>query len=132
MPDLVYTDAGRTLGVEIVDAYYDGDAAKMLWQAAREVPDAPNRWGGPEPDRRLLANVESQIQKKCSFAYGPNCALAVRVWPLLTSASEMEDLLRDLRLPDNVPFVAVYLLGNFPMTQKSLGGFHVWSLTADA
>ena len=114
-PDLVYTDAGRILGVEIVDAYYDAADAKRHWKGARKAPDAPKRWSGADPDRRLLGDIDWQIRKKCKRSYGPNGLLVVTVRPAITSEIDMEELLRDLELPDKIRFVGVYLSGHFPI-----------------
>jgi hypothetical protein len=143
-PDLVYTDT-RILGVEIVDAYYDAADAKRQWKGARKAPDAPKRWSGADPDRRLLGDIEWQIRKKCRLAYGPNCILVVSVRPAITSEITMKELLRDLQLPDKIPFIGVYLSGNFPiafhvpwgrpggrnaskLTRPSPGGLRIWQL----
>jgi hypothetical protein len=131
--------------VEIVDAYYDASDAKRQWKGARKAPDAPKRWSGAEPDRRMLGSIEGQIRKKCRLAYGPNCILVVSVRPAVTSEITMEELLSDLQLPDKIPFIGVYLSGNFPIalhvpwgkaSKRSVrktavpspGGFRVWQL----
>ena len=55
--------------------------------------------------------------------------LLVAVLPALTSSRQMSDLLNDIKLPDDVPFVAVILAGEFPESSISGGGgYRVWQL----
>lgn len=127
-PDLVYVNGSRQLRVEVVGAYYDSAHAKLLWGAARSLPDNPRSWSGINFDERLIKDIEKQIHKKCALAYGPRCVLLVSVKPPLTTWKEMKELLRSLALPEHVPFDGIYLAGVFPTSPDSQGGYYVWPL----
>jgi hypothetical protein len=89
-PDLIYREGFDDLGLEIVGAYYDQDDATLLWQNARNVPNAPTEWSGVNFDSALLRSIEMRVREKCRKAYGANCALLVAVQPGLTTAPEMK------------------------------------------
>jgi hypothetical protein len=70
---------------------------------------------------------------------------AGRILGVEVAGAYYDNLLRNLELPDKIPFVGVYLLGNFPMAfnvpwseagkrttrepaASSPGGLHIWQL----
>ena len=124
-PDLIYSDGQSELGIEITSAYYDSDHAKMQWQLARKIPDAPTTWSGMNFDERLAKNIESKISEKCINDYGPNSVLIVFVRADLTFHNELVDLLNGIHLPTSIPFSAIYLLGLFPVSSDCPSGYQV-------
>ncbi|MDM0002894.1 hypothetical protein QTI24_30190 [Variovorax sp. J22P240] len=127
-PDLIYGFDGRTLGIEVVGAYYDKEDSKMQWQGARRHPEAPKRWSGINFDDRLLGSIEKRIAAKCAKNYGSDVILLVAVRPALTAIPDMEALLRRLDLPNNIPFTAVYVGGDFPTSSYAQGGYKAWQV----
>ena len=127
-PDLEYRQGNRSLGVEVVTAYYDTEDAKFKWLAARKRPDAPDKWSGDDFDKSLVENINSALVAKCAKSYGPNCVLAVCVFPTLTPAWEMESRLEDIRVPATNPFDAIYLCGVFPAPIGTPAELRVWKL----
>jgi hypothetical protein len=127
-PDLEYRDGSRLLGVEVATAYYDIEDAKFKWLEARKRPDAPRKWYGKNFDESLVENINSELVDKCAKSYGPNCVLAVCVYPSLTRAWEMESRLKDVRVPATNPFDAIYLYGEFPAPIPNPAERRVWKL----
>jgi hypothetical protein len=126
-PDLEYRE-NRSLGIEVVTAYYDKEDAKFKWLGARERPDAPSKWSGVDFDKSLVENINAALVAKCAKSYGPNCVLAVCVFPDLTHAWEMESRLEDIRIPATNPFDAIYLCGRFPAPIGTPAELRVWKL----
>jgi hypothetical protein len=128
-PDLEYRQGNRSLGVEVVTAYYDKeDDAKFKWLGARKRPDAPDKWSGVDFDKSLVENINAALVAKCAKSYGPNCVLAVGVLPDLTRAWEIESRIKDIRVPATNPFEAIYLCGQFPATIGTPAELRVWKL----
>ena len=128
-PDLEYREGNRSLGVEVVTAYYDeAEDAKFKWLWARKRRDAPDKWFGRNFERRLVENINSALANKCRKSYGPNCLLAVCVLPDLTFAEDMESLLKGVRIPTTNPFEGIYLCGQFPAPIGSPAEQRVWKL----
>jgi hypothetical protein len=127
-PDLQYREGKRSLGVEVVTAYYDREDAKFQWLGARKRPDAPGKLFRVDFDKSLVENINSAIDAKCRKSYGPNCVLAVCVLPDLTRLWEMELRLKDVRIPATDPFDAIYLCGQFPAPIGSPAERRVWRL----
>jgi hypothetical protein len=125
-PDLAYS---AELRLEVTDAYYDDQDAKFLWKNARKAPDAPQGWQGTEFDKTLLDQINKRLEEKClKSSYGPNCILVINMQPSLTTAEELESMLPNVKLPQSVPFVGIYLTGNFPSSVGSAGGYRCWRL----
>ncbi len=131
-PDLIYRDGQRELRMEITDCYYDADDAKVKWQNAREVRNAPTAWSGVNADAALRDCVQDAIQRKCEKCYGPDCILVVNVSPAVTTAEEMGGLLRDIRLPSSHCFNGVFVTGDFGVSSNgSEGGYRAWELQSE-
>jgi len=128
-PDLEYRDGSQVLRIEVVTAYYDeADDAKFHWLNARERPDAPQKWSGVNFEKSLVENINSAIDTKCQKSYGPNCVLAVCVFPSLTFADELESLLEGVSVPATNPFDGIYLCGEFPAPIGTPAERKVWQL----
>lgn len=126
-PDLEYRDGSKLLRVEVVTAYYDTEDAKFRWLTARKR-NAPTEWFGVDFEKNLVRDINSELVKKCRKSYGPYCSLAVCVLPDLTSADDMECLLKDINVPPNNPFDGIYLCGQFPAPIGSPANRRVWQL----
>jgi len=121
VPDLIYRDGNLKIGIEVVTCYYDDNDAKFKWQNARNLPEAPKRWGGGlDFDSALIRNINRAIERKCKVkAYGTNCLLAVAISTSLTTFNEMKDLIPQIEIPQKHQFEGIYLIGDFGVNNVS-------------
>lgn len=132
-PDLVYFFRGSELLVEVTAAYYDKKShAEFLWKGAKNKVDAPPAWSGVNPDKSLAVAIANQIAKKSTKRYGSNTILLIEVPPGVTTVERLECLLINTVVLENVPFVGIYVVGTFPMSSDSAGGYRVITLKAFA
>ncbi len=124
-PDLVYSYRGRELFVEITAAYYDGRHAEFLWKVARGAIDAPDNWAGVNSDKTLASEIINRIAEKEQKRYGENTILLIEVPPGVTSAERLTELLSTQNYGAKTSFTGIYVLGNFPQTSNSTGGYRV-------
>lgn len=122
---MVYKFESRELLIEITAAYYDDEHAKFLWKGAKNLPDAPSGWSGVNPDKNLANAVQKRIHDKSAKRYGSNVVLLIKVPPGVTTAERLERLLINTQLPSTVPFIGIYVVGRFPISTDSTGGFRV-------
>lgn len=124
-PDLVYAYGGKELLVEVTAAYYDSAHAAFLWKGAKGAPDAPAGWSGVNPDKSLATAIAVRITSKSTKRYGANTILLIEVPPGVTSAERLEFFLSNSTLPYETPFTGIYVVGRFPITTESAGGYRV-------
>ena len=124
-PDLVYSSNGKELLVEVTAAYYDSAHAEFLWKSTRGAKDAPSGWDGINPDKSLAAAVFHRVAKKSEKRYGNNTVLLIEVPPCLTTAEALSALLRLQPVHGGTPFAGIYVVGRFPITTRSRGGYRV-------
>ncbi len=124
-PDLVYSSNGKELLIEVTAAYYDSAHAVFLWKGARGAKDAPSGWDGANPDKSLAAAVSHRIAKKSEKRYGNNTVLLIEVPPGITTAEALAALLRLQPVQGGTPFAGIYVVGRFPITTRSSGGYRV-------
>jgi hypothetical protein len=144
-PDLLYSSNGVELLVEITTTYYDNAHAAFLWKGFRGAKDAPDGWTGVDPNKSLAAAISDRIAKKSKKRYGDNTVLLIEVPPGVTSAEDLGDntvllievppgvtsaedlasLLREQLVKCETPFVGIYVVGRFPITPRSSGGYRV-------
>jgi hypothetical protein len=124
-PDLRYSSNGVELLVEITAAYYDNAHAAFLWKGFRGAKDAPDRWTGVDPNKSLSAAISDRIAEKSKKRYGNNTVLLIEVPPGVTSAEDLAALLREQLVKCKTPFVGIYVVGRFPITPRSSGGYRV-------
>jgi hypothetical protein len=122
-PDFVYIFENQTMLLEVTAEYYDEENAKMLWQNARRIPNAPQIWIGKEPDQSLISHANIGLTKKCAKKYPDGCILLINIYPDITTSEEFELLINQINIPSNNSFIEIYVGGNFPV-----GGFHYWKL----
>jgi hypothetical protein len=127
-PDLIYRDGSILLPIEVVAAYYDPRDASFQWQNARKHAGAPSSWVGKNFNVALKENIIARIEVKCRKAYGQGCILLVSVRPGLTSMPDFQKLLKDLSIPEWVPFEAIYIAGEFPATIDARSGYYAWQV----
>ena len=124
-PDLVYFFKRFELLVEVTAVYYDHEHAAFLWKGARDAPDAPDRWAGESPHESLAAAIRSRIFDKSKKRYGSNTVLLIEVPPGLTTAERLMSLVERQPHTAETPFVGIYVVGTFPISTYSAGGYRV-------
>ena len=124
-PDLIYSFREADLLIEITAAYYDRAHAEFLWKGARNAQDAPAGWSGDGPDKSLADAIACCIFEKSKKRYGANTILLIELPPGVTSAERLAELLVGLTLPSAMQFVGIYVVGRFPITVGSTGGYRV-------
>ena len=132
-PDVIYSLAGRTVGIEVATAYYDHMQAKAEWQLARGISKFDSHgiakigsW--VDPDKLISTQVQREIDDKCSKSYsGVDAAwLCIEQHAPLADVSETLDLVARLRIPREHPFEEIYL-GAYVHAGDG-GGFRVYDL----
>lgn len=124
-PDLVYSYRESELLVEITAAYYDAAHAKFLWKGFRGATDAPAGWSGVNADKSLVTAIAQRVAEKSKKRYGENTVLLIEVPPGVTSVERLTNLLVDQPFPTETPFAGIFVVGNFPITTHSAGGYRV-------
>ncbi len=123
-PDLMYQFRGESLFFEITGAYYDAAHATFLWQSAKGAPDADTNWVGVNPDQSLVTAIAKRVAEKSKKPYPRNTVLLIEVPPGVTTFERLSDLLVVLEKAEN-SFVGIYVVGTFPMSTTSNGGYRV-------
>jgi hypothetical protein len=126
-PDIVCTDGeGRPLGIEITAAYYRPADAKLLGQVVRDLAREGKRQAimssseiGDDdlppgvfrnPDAKLAANLQAAMEKKVLKRYGLQTFLVLDAsWAELTSAADAPRILAQLKRPNALPYLDVFL-----------------------
>ena len=111
--------------LEVTSAFYDNEHAKFIWKGVRGEPDAPNGWTGINPNESLVNAIRNCITKKAQKRYENETLLLIEVPPGVTSAEELTNLVDMQQFPDNLPFLGIYVVGEFPIKKGSTGGFRV-------
>lgn len=124
-PDFVYVYRGIQIQFEITAAYCDGKHAEFLWKAARGVADAPEGWTGVNADKLLAGAIAKRISEKAQKQYGENTVLLIEVPPGITTVERLNALLVDQSNVAVTQFAGIYVVGTFPITSSSTGGYRV-------
>ncbi len=124
-PDLLYSSSGNVLLIEVTSSFYDREHAKFIWKSIREEEDAPNGWIGCNPNKSLTAEIYKRVTEKAKKRYGDKTVLLIEVPPGVTSAEELAVMLNKQQVPKQLPFVGIYVVGNFPRKTHSSGGYRV-------
>lgn len=111
--------------MEITAAYYDDSHAAFLWKAARGAVDAPPVWSGVNSDKSLATAIAKRVDEKSKKQYGENTVLLIEVPPGVTSVESLANLLVRQPLSSQTPFTGIFVVGNFPITTSSAGGYRV-------
>lgn len=124
-PDLRYSSNENELLIEVTSAFYDEKHAKFIWKGIRKDEDAPPFWNGVNANKSLVTEICERITNKAQKRYGEKTVLLIEVPPGVTSAEELEEILVTMQLPKQLPFVGIYVVGNFPIKKNSSGGYRV-------
>jgi hypothetical protein len=113
-PDSYYSDGNVRLRVEVTSAFYDDENdAKYEWLQRRGHPDAPDKWEGKNFEQYLVNDINSRIAKKCRNSYGPNCLLAVYVFPNSPALTKWKHSLKASAFPRLIVLRASIFAVNF-------------------
>lgn len=139
-PDCIYENGELSVKVEHTSAQYDVDHRKFIESPVRGTKYPDDAWPPmkkgetPKPMRNvhevMATSIIDAIRKKCDKAkmghYSPDTILLVEALPGLTAAENLKEILtrRQDDVPD-MPFAGVYVVGRFPFTTGSVGGFRV-------
>jgi len=127
-PDLIYTDGRKILKVEITTEYYDKRAAQLEWQALRSPDDASQKWFGVDFDKSLVCNMTKRIAEKCRGTQDSGTILVVGIYPRLTTNIDFEEMRKDIKFPEHIPFSGIYAGGRFPSSTDTDGGYFYWQI----
>jgi hypothetical protein len=131
VPDLIYRDINKQIGLEILTCYYDVNHAKFVWKHARCLPNAPKDYFGVDFNQALIKNINERLQEKCKKDYGPNCYLVIYLSFPLTTYKEIVSLLPNVKLPFNHNFVGFYVVGYFGVNNDSKENHAIMEITID-
>ena len=115
-PDVIYSVADQTVGIEVATAYYDDLQAKAEWQLVRGISKFDchgiakiGSWN--EPDKLIAAQVQREIDDKCAKTYsGIDAAwLCIEQHAPLADVAETRALIKRLKVPGEHPFEKLYL-----------------------
>ena len=131
-PDLIYSLADKTVGLEIATVYCDDDQAKVEWQLARDVIKwDPPRWvkigSWTEPDKLIIARMQQEVDDKCAKTYSgvDTVWLCIELHYPLATVSNTEKLVAAITVPVH-RFQRIYL--GFHASVSDGGGFRVSAL----
>ena len=118
----------REVIIEETNAFDDVGHAKFKWQNARNLPEAPKTGSGINFDRKLIGSINARLAEKCLNHYGASSILLINVPSMVTDAARMESLLCEVELPASVPFAQIFVVGHFPWSSSSFGGYGCWQI----
>jgi hypothetical protein len=124
-PDLHYSSNAIDLFIEVTAGYYDDKHAIFIWRDVPNPKAAPCNWTGVNPNKSLAAAISNRIVEKSVKRYGKNTILLIAVPPGVTSAEDLALLLGKQAVQSETPFAGIYVVGTFPITKLSEGGYRV-------
>jgi hypothetical protein len=86
---------------------------KYEWLRQRGHPDAPDKWEGKDFEQYLVNDINLRIAAKCMNSYGPNCLLAVYVFPNSPSLMKWKHSLKASAFPRLIVLMAFIFAVNF-------------------
>ena len=115
-PDLLYSIAGQTVGIEVTSAYYDESHASAEWRADPVVVTAENPewrpyWSGECSVGLLAAGAQRQLTRKAGKPYRGADAiwLCLHCDGAMNDVAEYEALAKSLLIPKAHVFQRLFL-----------------------
>jgi len=106
-PDIIYRIEEKTVGVEVVCAYYTEDEAKATAEAAAEKPLAadevrPGKVIG-SPDDSICDAIKECLDEKCKKAYSgtDETWLCIHADATITESVTIEECAKNLNVPNH-------------------------------
>jgi|GEM_PF-1421605 len=132
-PDLLYSIADQTVGIEVTAAYYDNDHASAEWRpdqvaVTAENPEWRPYWSGECSVSLLAASAQRQLTRKAGKPYrGPDAVwLCLHCDGAINDFAEYEALAKNLRIPEAHVFQRLYLTVEANVLEW--GGFRAFDL----
>jgi hypothetical protein len=129
-PDRIYKIDDKTIGIEVVTAYYSEHEAKATAEAAAEKPIAPGeiRLGKVigSPDDSICESMQENLDAKCSKKYcgADETWLCINVDASLTELECLKECVDNLDVSEN-QFARIYVT-----VSKAEGGLEVLEIPA--
>lgn len=129
-PDRIYEINGKTVGIEVVTAYYTEEEAKATAEAAAERPIAADeiRLGKVigSPDDSICEKIQERLDEKCSKKYSgtDETWLCINADATLTELESLKKCFANLVVPEN-KFACIYVT-----VSKPEGGLEVFQVQA--
>jgi hypothetical protein len=128
-PDRLYQVNKKTIGIEVVTAYYSEQEAKVTAETAAEKPIAPNeiRVGDVigSPDDSICESIQENLDAKCAKKYSgtDETWLCVNAEAALTELDRLKECVGKLNVPKN-QFARIYVTVSTPE-----GGLEVFEVS---
>ena len=127
-PDAVCASPAGPVGIEVADAFYDGDVARQAWAPARGQP-VEREGGAINFDEALARELDRTLRAHCGKAYStPSYFLMDVSHAPLTTADDAPFFLDRLARPVGCGFVRVFLL----MKENCTGAPALFEITRTA
>ena len=129
-PDRLYLIDKKTIGIEVVTAYYSEGEAKATAEAAAEKPIAPGEIRPGKvigsPDDSICESIQENLDAKCSKKYSGTDErwLCINVDAPLTELECLKECVDNLDVPEN-QFDRIYVT-----VSKPEGGIAVFEIPA--
>lgn len=132
-PDLLYSIAGQTVGIEVTSAYYDDNHASAEWRADPVVVTAENPewrpyWSGECSVSLLAARAQRQLTRKTGKPYcgADSIWLCLHCDGAINDVAEYEVLAKSLHIPKAHVFQRLFLTVEANLFER--GGFRAFDL----
>lgn len=132
-PDLLYSIAGQTVGIEVTSAYYDNNHASAEWRPDPVVVTAGNPewrpyWSDECSVGLLAASAQWQLTRKAGKPYRGADAiwLCLHCDGTINDVAEYETLAKNLRIPEAHVFQRLFLTAEANVLEW--GGFRAFDL----
>jgi hypothetical protein len=129
-PDRLYRIDKKTVGIEVVTAYYSEGEAKATAEAAAEKPIAPNEIRPGEvigsPDDSICESIQENLSAKCAKKYAgtDETWLCINADAALTDLDCLKECVGNLDVPES-QFARIYVT-----VSKPEGGLEVFQVPA--
>lgn len=132
-PDLFYSIAGQTVGIEVTSAYYDRNHASAEWRPDPVVVTAENLewrpyWSGECSVSLLAVSAQRQLTRKTGKRYrgAKSIWLCLHCDGAINDVAEYEALAKSLRMPEAHFFQRLFLTVEASLFEW--GGFRAFDL----
>jgi hypothetical protein len=119
--DLEYTDGTESIHIEVTGSYYGDDGARFENMNARELRDAPQGWSSMKADgtvvpigSAVLEFLDTRLSEKAGKSYSRPPILLIHHISRLQHSAELRQVLAQVVIPAQHPFVGIYFLARLP------------------
>ena len=121
-PDRIYRIDTKTIGLEVVTAYYSEQEAKTSAEAAAEKPleAGEMRLGGSigAPDESMCDAIKKRLDEKCKKTYSgaDQTWLCIEADATITELATIEQCVKELAVPEH-SFARVFVLARLSTSE---------------